>query len=293
MNRILLLGGSGILGSEVLRQLTLMDIEYAAPQSTDLDARDKDSLQTFARDFKPDWIINCAAWTNVEDAEKMFEAALELNEGAVQNIAKVAKEIGSYVIHISTDYVFDGNSSNPYDENAQVNPLNNYGKSKLLGERALLKVLPTMAYVIRTSWLYGISGKNFVKFIATKAIRSESVQVVDDQIGSPTSAKDLAIAITSILDNPPAVGIYNFSNKGACSWYELARAIYEKVGVNPELVQAISSPTFILKAKRPKYSLLNKKKWESTGLTEIPEWQSSLESLLPEILTIIRASEKL
>jgi dTDP-4-dehydrorhamnose reductase len=291
MNRILLLGGSGILGSEVLRNLNLEDMDYIAPLSSELDVRNKVSLQRFAHDFKPNWIINCTAWTNVDGAEDSFESALSLNETAVRNIAEVAKQINCRVIHVSTDYVFDGTSPEPYDESAQVKPLNKYGESKLRGEGELLKIMPEGAYIIRTSWLYGKSGKNFVKTIAAKAVRNESAQVVDDQIGSPTSARDLARAIISITDSPPKPGIYNFSNKGICSWFELACTIYRGVGADPKLVEAIDSSSLGLKAKRPKYSLLSKDKWESTGLSEISEWKISLESILPEILTEIQLSE--
>jgi dTDP-4-dehydrorhamnose reductase len=291
MNRILLLGGSGILGSEVLHHLQLEDMDYVAPRSSDLDVRDKERLQSFALGFMPSWIINCTAWTNVDGAEDSFEAALGLNETAVRNIAEVAKQINCKVIHISTDYVFDGTSPEPYDESATVKPLNKYGESKLRGERELLELIPEAAYIIRTSWLYGKSGKNFVKTIAAKAVRNESPQVVDDQIGSPTNARDLARAIILITDSSPKPGIYNFSNKGICSWFELACAIYREVGADPKLVEAIDSSFLDLKAKRPKYSLLSKDKWESTGLSEIPEWEISLKSILPEILTEIQLSE--
>ena len=291
MNRILLLGGSGVLGSEVLYRLQLIDVDYVAPPSSDLDIRDKLKLQNFVREFKPNWIINCTAWTNVDAAEDSFQAALELNEGAVRNIVEAAREFNSKIVHISTDYVFDGTSSEPYDENNQVKPLNKYGESKLRGENVLIDSIPTMSFIIRTSWLYGKSGKNFVKTISAKALRNESSQVVDDQIGSPTSARDLANAIISLIGNPPKPGIYNYSNLGICSWFELARTIYTKIGADPNLVKPISSSSLSLKAKRPKYSLLSKAKWESTGLFEIPDWEISLDSILPEILTEIQLSE--
>jgi len=291
MKRILLLGGSGILGSEVLSQLQLGNMDYVAPQSSDLDVRNRKMLEDFVLRFKPNWIINCTAWTNVDGAEESFDSALDLNERAVRNIAEVAKQIGSKVIHISTDYVFDGTSPEPYDELAPVAPLNNYGESKLRGELQLLKHMQEASYIIRTSWLYGISGKNFVKTIATKAAKNESVRVVDDQRGSPTSARDLARAITAIINTTPEPGIFNYSNKGSCSWFELACTIYKAVGSNPELVEAISSSSLVQKAKRPRYSLLSKEKWELTGITEIPEWKISLESLLPEIIAQIQKSE--
>jgi dTDP-4-dehydrorhamnose reductase len=284
MAGILLLGGSGILGSEVLKQLQLDNYEYVAPRSSDLDIGNADSLLTFVKDFKPNWIINCAAWTNVDGAEDAFNEACQLNEAAVSNIATAANQFGSKVIHISTDYVFGGESSEPYLETSDVNPINKYGESKLKGERALLTAISS-AYVVRTSWLYGVNGKNFVKTIAGKALRSEVASVVNDQVGSPTSAKDLANGILSIVKLSPQGGIYNYSNEGSCTWFEFAQAIYKAVGADPELVKQISSASLNMIAKRPKFSLLSKEKWKSAGLSEVPEWQASLELVLPEIIS--------
>jgi dTDP-4-dehydrorhamnose reductase len=287
MPRILLLGGSGILGLEVLRILQIEHLEYVAPVSTDLDIRDKNQLFTFISDLKPEWIINCAAWTNVDGAESSFEEAREINTKAVENLGIAADLFGCKVVHISTDYVFDGESSEPYSEISSVHPLNNYGESKLQGEAALLAVLPS-AYVIRTSWLYGISGKNFVKTIAGKALRSEEAKVVDDQVGSPTSARDLARGILSILRNQPEPGIYNYSSSGSCSWFELAQKIYVVVGAKATLVQPISSSSLRSIVKRPKFSLLSKEKWISAGLSEVQNWEDSLQLMLPEIISELR-----
>ena len=284
MERILLLGGSGILGSEVLRLLQNENLDYLTPTSTLLDIRDRVQLSKFVSDYKPAWIINCAAWTNVDSAESSIQESRAINARAVENLGIAANLFDVKVVHISTDYVFNGESSEPYSENSPVNPLNKYGESKLKGERALLAVLPS-AYVIRTSWLYGISGKNFVKTIADKALRREKVQVVDDQVGSPTSARDLANGILSILKNQPEAGIYNYSNGGSCSWFELAKAIYEKVGANQNLVQPISSDSLNFVAKRPKFSLLSKEKWISAGLSEVPKWEDSLQLIMPEIIS--------
>jgi dTDP-4-dehydrorhamnose reductase len=293
MTRILLLGGSGILGSEVHRRLESSDFDHVAPKSSDLDVRDKDSLRGFSNDFKPNWIINCTAWTDVDGAEENFAAALDLNESAVQYIASVANQVNSHVIHISTDYVFDGTSSKPYDENSIVSPINNYGESKLRGERVLLNTLPARGYVIRTSWLYGTRGKNFVKTMAIKSTRGEPAKVVIDQVGSPTSARDLANAIYSVIEKHPPSGIYNYSNKGSCSWYDLARLIYKTVGANPELVEAIATSSLSAKARRPRYSLLSKDKWDASNLTKIPEWEISLKSMLSEMIPTLRTSEQL
>jgi dTDP-4-dehydrorhamnose reductase len=287
MERVLLFGGSGILGTEVLRVLQNEKINYVAPRSSDLDIRNMNLVSDFVQDFKPTWIINCAAWTNVDGAEESFEEACELNEVAVENIANAAEAIGCKVLHISTDYVFDGESETPYKEDSLVNPINKYGGSKLMGEKALMAASPG-SFVVRTSWLYGVSGKNFVKTIAGKALRNEPARVVDDQVGSPTSAKDLTAGIVSIMRIQPAPGIYNFSNEGSCSWFELARTVYKNVGADPELVEAIDSNSLNLKAKRPKFSLLNKDKWKAAHLSEVPEWRSSLELVLPEIVTELK-----
>ena len=287
MNQILLFGGSGILGSEVLRYLNAESYEYVAPTSTDLDIRDKEQLFKFISELKPSWIINCAAWTNVDGAESSYREARELNSIAVKNLGTAAGLFGCKVIHISTDYVFYGESSNPYDESSPVNPVNKYGESKLEGEDSLLLASPD-SYVIRTSWLYGTSGKNFVKTIAGKAIQNEESLVVNDQVGSPTSARDLAGAIISIVNNEPKPGIYNYSNEGSCSWFELAQRIYERVGSNPSLVLPITSDSLKLLARRPRFSLLSKEKWKSLGLVEVPRWEDSLDLLLPEIIAELR-----
>jgi dTDP-4-dehydrorhamnose reductase len=284
MERILLLGGSGILGSEVLVHLQSEKFDYVAPTSTDLDITNKDQLLRAISEFKPAWVINCAAWTNVDGAESSFEEARNLNVFAVENLGISADLFECKVIHISTDYVFDGDSSEPYLETSLVHPLNKYGETKFEGESALLAVLPS-AYVIRTSWLYGKSGKNFVKTIAGKALRSEESRVVDDQVGSPTCARDLAIGILSILKNQPEPGIYNYSNLGSCSWFELAQKIYATVGADNGLVHPISSGSLSFIAKRPKYSLLSKEKWISAGLSEVPDWEDSLQFIMSEIIS--------
>lgn len=287
MEHILLLGGSGILGSEISHLLQNNGVDYLAPTSTQLDITDRNRLFKVISDLKPVWTINCAAWTNVDGAESSFEEARKINAIAVENLGTAAELFNSKVIHISTDYVFDGKSSQPYMENSPVHAINKYGESKLQGERALLTALPS-AYVIRTSWLYGKSGKNFVKTIAGKALREEAVEVVNDQVGSPTSSRDLAVGILSILKNQPDFGIYNYSNSGSCSWFELAQTIYEKLGVNQDLVQPISSSSIRFGAQRPKFSLLSTEKWKSAGLSEVPDWKDSLQLLLPELILELR-----
>jgi len=288
MNRILLLGGSGILGSEVLSQLQVRNIDYVSPRSSDLDIRDKYSLERCIADFKPNWIINCAAWTNVDAAEDSFDSALELNSIAVKNIAEIAKKYDCLVIHISTDYVFDGNSSVPYTESAQVNPVNKYGQSKLQGETALLEAFPEGTHIIRTSWLYGVKGKNFVKSILKKALAEARIQVIHDQVGCPTNSEDLARGIIAFLEQKPPAGIYHFSNLGEISWYEFAVRIYELAGCDVRLVEPIASTMNLSKVKRPARSVLSTSKWTALGVTQIVNWNQSLTKIFPRIIESVQ-----
>ena len=279
MIRILLLGGSGILGSEVLRLLQVEKLDHVAPSSGDLDIRNRKEVLNYISDFKPSWIINCAAWTNVDAAETHYQDAMNTNAHAVRNIGEVAFEFSSRVIHISTDYVFDGESTEPYLESSKAQSINRYGESKLRGEELLMTALPN-SFIIRTSWLYGANGKNFVKTMVDKSLRNEYVSVVDDLVGSPTNARDLSKGILAILEQLPESGIYNFSNGGSCSWFELARFVYKKMGSDPELVKPTNSRSLELVARRPRFSVMSKEKWEKAGLPRIVNWDESLRQFL-------------
>ena len=283
MNRILLLGGSGILGSEVSRLMENKTVELVSPSSSELDIREEKSVITYILNFRPTCIINCAAWTNVDMAEKYFDSAIELNATAVSHIASAAQLVHSQVIHISTDYVFNGESSTPYLETAKEDPINKYGESKLRGERLLRMAVPD-AYIIRTSWLYGFNGKNFVKTMIDKAVRNEEASVVNDQIGSPTNAEELGKGILEIMKRTPRPGVYNFSNTGSCSWFQLARYVYSKLGSDSRLVRPVSSDSIMSPARRPRFTVLSKDKWREAGLGTIPPWEESLNGFLSQYL---------
>jgi dTDP-4-dehydrorhamnose reductase len=289
MERVLLLGGSGILGSEVLLKLQSENFIYVSPTSLELDITNKDQILKFVSQFNPSWIVNCAAWTNVDGAESHFQESLQLNARAVQYIGEVAAEIKSRVIHISTDYVFDGNGSVPYLESDPTNPINAYGKSKLEGEKTLSSNLEIDSFVIRTSWLYGKNGKNFVKTIIRKALAQESCSVVGDQYGTPTYSRDLATGIVNLMKNPMSPGTYHYSNLGEASWYEFARAIYQLTGADPDLVSMSLTADINQQTPRPRYSVLSKEKWLETKVSGIPDWQTSLELAMPEILIAVRS----
>ena len=287
MPRLLILGGSGVLGSEVLKEALGRNIDCIFPQSEELDIRNLAELEKIVSSYKPDWIINCAAWTNVDGAESSPLEALELNRNAVENIYIAAAKVHCAALHISTDYVFDGSSDIGYSENDATNPINHYGLSKWEGEVALLKEPSIRAYILRTSWLYGVTGKNFVRTMTARALRGEESKVVSDQIGSPTNARDLAKGIFSIIEKKPATGIYHFANQGSCSWFEFAQKIYDLAGASSELVQLIESHQLHQVARRPSRSILNTSKWVDSQLGSIPSWEISLASLLPEIISTI------
>lgn len=287
MTRLLIFGSTGILGSEILREALARSIDSCSPGSKELDIRNSTEVEEFVRSYKPDWIINCAAWTNVDGAESSPLEALVLNRNAVENIAKAAAMVNCGVVHVSTDYVFDGSSNTGYSEDDATNPINLYGISKWEGEEALLQERSVKSYIVRTSWLYGVTGKNFVRTMTAKALRGEESKVVSDQVGSPTNSRDLAKGIFSIIENHPKPGIYHFANQGSCSWFEFAREIYKLMETNPELVQPIESSQLQQIAKRPSRSILETSKWEDSKLGAIPAWKSSLAALMPEIISSI------
>ena len=293
MTSFLILGSSGILGSEIIRCAEKSGLDYVAPRSSDLDIRNKSLVDEFISNFQPDWIINCAAWTDVDGAEDSTSSADQLNAQAVGNLVAAAIKNGSSLIHFSTDYVFDGNSSSAYEVSDSTNPINQYGASKLGGELAVIDSGLESGYVVRTSWLYSAQGKSFVKTMARKALSGESVCVVDDQIGSPTSARDLATATFEIVNVKPDSGVYHFANKGSCSWHEFAQEIFRLAKAPIEKVKPVRSDEFKIKAKRPKNSVLSTKKWQDSNLSKIPRWQESLEALFPEILAEIERERTL
>jgi len=231
-----------------------------------------------------DVVVNCTAYTDVNKAEDEIEKADEVNHLAVRNLGLIAKKHHLKLIHISTDYVFDGNSEIPYKESDATNPQNAYGITKLNGEKALSEINPQHSMIIRTSWLYSEFGNNFVKSMLKLSKEKESITVVFDQIGSPTYAKDLALAILQIIPQIDSDGlqIYHYANKGQCSWFDFASAIMKIAQQNCEILP-IPSSAFKTKAKRPKYSLLNTDKIQHTFNLEIPNWEDALRECVSAI----------
>jgi len=279
MKKILVTGAKGQLGSELLELSSdYSQYEWVFADRTQVTLDNLDFLKSQLNEIKPDVIFNCGAYTAVDKAESEKELAFTVNHLAVELIAKYAKNNNAKLIHISTDYVFDGTSSVALDEEVQTNPINIYGASKLAGETACLKENPD-SIVIRTSWVYSKFGNNFVKTMQRLMEQSETVNVVNDQIGSPTYAADLAKAMILILEAEKWLpGIYNYSNEGEISWYEFALNIKELGDYNCD-VGGIPSSSYPTPAKRPEFSLLDKKKIKKVYNLDVPYYKESLKKM--------------
>ncbi len=274
--KILVTGCKGQLGNELKNVL-----EEKMPGCTlytdvdELDLTDKKAVEKYVLDNDVTHIVNCAAYTNVDKAEEDKLLCASINADAVKNLALAADQNGAKIIHISTDYVFDGRAYRPYKESDKVNPMSQYGTTKRLGETALLALSPE-AVIIRTAWLYSPYGRNFVKTMLQKGKEQKSLRVVSDQIGTPTYALDLAEAIYAVLTSQQWVpGIYHFTDEGVCSWYDFAKAIHRLGGVECD-VQPIPSDDYPTPATRPYYSVLDKQRIKSTYNVKIPHWEESL-----------------
>lgn len=280
MERILVTGANGQLGSELnVIALERPNYEWVFADRKMITLDELDLLKNQLEGIKPTIIINCGAYTAVDKAEIEEELAFKINHLSVEAIAKYANENNVKLIHISTDYVFDGESSEALDEEAITGPINVYGKSKRAGEVACLKECPN-AIIIRTSWVYSKFGNNFVKTMQRLMQEKESISVVNDQIGTPTYAFDLAEAIMSIINHENWVnGIYHYSNEGQISWYEFALIIKELGGYKCD-VQGVSSSEYVTPAKRPSFSLLKSEKIKRIYSLEIPDYKESLKKVI-------------
>ncbi len=307
---IWLIGCKGMLGTEVSKQLEKANLNWIGTDR-DVDISDYDALEKFTKNIETEsyfpselkkserqisWIINCAAYTNVDKAEEDIELAEKLNAQGPLNIARIARKIGAKLIHISTDYVFDGTGTVPYTEEQQKAPLGVYGKTKAEGEDFIQKEMNTY-YIIRTAWLYGFDGKNFV-YTMTKAMNShDSVKVVNDQFGTPTCAVDLASAILKIIEKTnkatgffgkksiPSYGIYQFTDGGQTNWFEFAQEIYRlgkkyKRITSECQVNPCTTEEYGAKVKRPAYSVLSKEKICNELKIKLPDWKTSLENFI-------------
>jgi dTDP-4-dehydrorhamnose reductase len=281
----LITGANGQLGRCLQETLDAKGIEFIALSRTDLDITNLALLKESFSSTKPDVVVNAAAYTNVEQAEIDSVAAFKINQLGAANLAIVSKSVGAKLVHFSTDYVFAGNGNSPWKVNDLTEPLSVYGQSKLAGEVDILNEYAEKSLVIRTAWLYSPYGKNFYKSMLKKALNShESVRVVNDQQGQPTSAFDLAELTINAVTKNVASGVFHGTNAGSCSWFEFAQYIFEIVGADPARVTPVPSSEFETNVQRPKYSVLDNQKWSEFGVVPLGPWKDSVQKALPDMM---------
>lgn len=288
MKTIIVTGANGQLGNSIRRlSAGYPQFAFVFTDIDTLDLCDASAVDAFVREKQADYILNCAAYTAVDKAEDDEALCRRVNCDAVRNMGKAARSVGAKLIHVSTDYVFDGTHHQPYVETDATCPVSVYGRTKLAGEQAISEVCPE-AVIIRTAWLYSEYGNNFVKTMLRLGREREQLSVVFDQVGTPTYAGDLAEAILSILSQAEAghfvPGIYHFSNEGVCSWYDFSVKIMELGGVSCRVLP-IESKDYPAKAPRPHFSVLNKAKIKATYSMGIPHWEASLRICIKQLQT--------
>ena len=284
MKNILITGANGQLGNE-MRVLSEEHPEYICffTDVAELDICNEQAIQDFVKANAIHVIVNCAAYTAVDNAEDNIGLCTKLNADAVGYLAKAAEANGAEFIQISTDYVFDGTAHTPYRETEPTCPNSVYGHTKLMGEQNAL-TLCTRSMVIRTAWLYSTFGNNFVKTMIRLGRERDSLGVIFDQVGTPTYARDLARAIFAAIRQGVTPGIYHFSNEGVCSWYDFTKAIHRLAGITTCNVKPLHTSEYPTKAKRPHYSVLDKTKIKEVYHVEIPYWEESLQKCIAQLI---------
>ena len=278
--RILVTGSNGQLGSEMVAlQTQETPHQWFNLDINELDITDKNAVEQFVVNNKIDGIINCAAYTNVDKAEEDVALCYKVNRDAPQYLAQAIEKVGGFIIHISTDYVFDGTNNIPYTEQDKPNPVTIYGKSKIEGEQYVCESCK-QHIIIRTAWVYSSYGKNFVKTMIKLGKEKPNLGVIFDQVGSPTYARDLAKTIITIVNQGIIPGIYNFSNEGVISWYDFTKNIHQLANITSCKVEPIHTADYPTLAQRPHFSVLDKTKIKNTYNIEIPYWRDSLEECI-------------
>lgn len=283
---ILVTGANGQLGREAVLTLQADGVRCVALGRDEVDFSRPGSVAGAIADYAADWVINCAAYTGVDSAESDREQAFTVNRDAARAVAEGVRRSGGRLLHVSTDFVFDGEKSRPYKEDDATAPLGIYGRSKLEGEQAVREVIPD-AVILRTAWVYGVHGRNFVKTILRLATEREELRVVDDQIGTPSWTADIVKAMRRLMA-VEAVGTYHFTNEGTASWYDFAREIVEfarQAGFPVVAGRIVPIPTeeFPTPARRPAYSVLSKVRIRAALDYQIPHWRSSLHAMLKQL----------
>ena len=279
----LVVGANGQLGRCMTELLEVKATAYVAMDHRQLDITDSALVRNVLEEYKPTIVLNAAAWTAVDDAEEHEANALRVNAHGPANLALSSSLIGARLIHISTDYVFNGQASTPYTVNSPTEPMNAYGRTKLAGEKVVLESLDRNNCVVRTAWLYSEHGKNFAKTMAVRALRGEPVRVINDQLGQPTSAHDVGQLIWSISQLEKMPSIVHGTNAGQATWFQFAQEIYTQLGADPALVSPVDSSAFPTVAKRPAYSVLDHADFASWGLLPMQNWKNGLTDSIKRI----------
>ncbi len=283
----LVTGARGMLARDVLRRLAADGVRAVAADRGALDVTDPRSVRAALAAHHPAVVVNCAAWTAVDDAEEHEDRALAVNGAGPRHLAEACRGSSTVLLHVSTDYVFAGDAAEPYAEDAPTGPRGAYGRTKLVGERAVLTTLPDTGYVVRTAWLYGAGGGNFVRTLIRLEGERDRLDVVDDQWGQPTWSADLADRLVDLghgaLAGSAPPGVYHGSSSGATSWWGLAQEIFRLLGTDPRRVRATTSAAFARPAPRPAYSVLGHRRWQDAGLPPLRDWRAALAAAFPEL----------
>jgi dTDP-4-dehydrorhamnose reductase len=278
-HRWLVTGAAGMLGHDLLTTLNGRDVRGLT--RAELDICSFDDVLAATRGVNV--VVNAAAWTAVDDAESSESEAFAANATGVANLARACEVSGAWLVHVSTDYVFAGDATTPYDEDAAQAPRAAYGRTKAAGEWAVLAYLPNRSYIVRSAWLYGEHGPSFVRTMNRLATERDTVDVVDDQVGQPTWTMDLARRLVEMVDADIPAGVYHGTAAGQTSWFGLARRVFELGGHDPERVHATTSDRFPRPAPRPAYSVLGHRGWAATGLEPMRSWQDALDAAWPVV----------
>jgi dTDP-4-dehydrorhamnose reductase len=286
----LITGGSGQLGIAISEELDSRGLVFTALGSKDLDITHASIVRDLVSQVSPKVIINCAAWTDVDAAETNEALASKVNRDGAENVALAAKNFGANLIHVSTDYVFSGESETPWQVAHEINPQSAYGRTKADGEDRVLGTYPDNSKIVRTAWLYSPWGKNFAKTMTRLALNGDGeVRVVNDQIGQPTSATDLAKQLVELSLSSSPAGIYHGTNSGQATWFEFAREIFKLSGADVSRVIPVSSSEYPRAAKRPSYSVLSHDSWAKTNIKPMRDWRIALAEAMPAIISTVKA----
>ncbi|MFG2426609.1 dTDP-4-dehydrorhamnose reductase [Streptomyces sp. NPDC048590] len=284
----LVTGAGGMLGQDVLTRLDRDGESAVGLDRQALDITSPDAVRRAVEEHNPAVIVNCAAWTAVDDAETREGEALRVNGDGPRLLAEACAERGTVLIQVSTDYVFDGTAGEPYPEDAPTGPRSAYGRTKLVGEQAVCSLLPSTGYVVRTAWLYGAGGGNFVRTMIKLEGVKDTLDVVDDQRGQPTWTADLADRLVRLgqgaLAGTAPAGVYHGTSGGETTWFGFTQAIFERLGADPERVRPTDSAAFARPAPRPAYSVLGHDRWKNAGIEPIRDWRDALAEAFPSLL---------